>query len=133
MAGAGALEPAALLAAVLGVGAPRHLGRPQVPRALAAADRVIDVEERLHLLRPEGRGDLSPGLLRGADGRRGGLMGEKCRQNWVRPGRVSTRGNNGKNLTLTEFRHIRQRMGHYCSYLLHRQDGVISSYGTGGL
>ena len=86
MAGAGALQPAALLAAVLGVGAPRHLRRPQVPRALAAADRDDDVDDlaskaaaRLHLLRPEGGGDLSPGLLRGADGRRGGLMGEKYR------------------------------------------------------
>ena len=79
MAGAGALQPAALLAAVLGVGAPRHLRRPQVPRALAAADDdFIDVE-RLHLLRPEGGGDLSPGLLRGADGRRGGLLGKKYR------------------------------------------------------
>ena len=32
----------------------------------------------------------------------------------------------GKNLPLTQFRHLRQLMGRYCNYLLPRQDGGIS-------
>ena len=33
---------------------------------------------------------------------------------------------NGKNLPLTQFRHLRQLLGRSCSYLLPRQDGGIS-------